>query len=467
MKSYIYDIDNENMLEEGDNNQKILSVTFNKSKTGNISPRIGIPISWARKLSISETDKTVKVSLNNNKIIIEKYNESTDDDFKGQGILCIRKEEYPVQLHLKKEDKNGYRLYAFSEKSIVDSDIPLTTQDMLNPILKNIELKDSKNNIFEAKSFENIFIVSSRNKNTEFEITSKPGYFKLDTQTESEYHIVYYDNFTMRTSLGFQYNDTIIRNLLMLRKDSMIQIYDKNNLSDDYLEEIILILELLQGQKIKKVLEFKKEKEVIVYGNTSNNLSTTCNPILSHYHYSNEFVKRFLEFLKSQSQIEKDKWKRAIRLFTFYNASQNIEFLIKLFQFINIFKNPNNEKEKYKEILCNKFNIQSPEEALFITKTRNDTVHEGLFLDEAIKKNISCLENSNSVLKKYLDKNMEKAPYIYVFYLEKLITDFIEREIFSKNNEFNFKNPLSFFLDNGSSIFKNYDYIISQIIELK
>lgn len=454
----------ENIIDNGIDKEKILSAIFNKSKTGNISIRLGIPSLWAKKLLISETNKKVKALLDDNKIIIEKYNIKTEEDFKGKAILCIREKEYPVQLHFKKEDKNGYTLYAKSAKSIISPNIPFTNQDMNNPILKNIYLEDSQGNIFEAESFQNIFIMSTREENTEFKIRSRIGYFKLISEKKSEYNMIYYDNFTMRTSLEFQYKDTVIRNLLVIGKDSMIQIYNKTNLSENNLDEIILVLELLQGQRIIKILERKKGKELIIYGATLNKPSATCNPILSCYYYSNEFSKGLLEFLEKQTQVEKEKWKRAIKLLIFYKASPNLEFLVKLFQFINIFKDPTNKREKYTNIITKQFNVQSEAEAYFITQTRNDIVHEGLFLDECINKNITYLKNSESILNKYFEKNIENAPFIYAFYIEKLVTNFIERKIFSKEVGFEFTHSL--FLKDKNNIFKDFDYILSQIIEL-
>ncbi|MGL6169382.1 MAG: hypothetical protein ACRC0Y_13945 [Fusobacteriaceae bacterium] len=455
---------NEDVIDKGIGKEKILSAIFNKSKTGNTSIRIGIPSLWAKKLLISETNKKVKASLDDNKIIIEKYNIKTEEDFKGNAILCIREKEYPVQLHFKKEDKNGYTLYAKSAKSIISPNIPLTNQDMNSPILKNIYLEDSKGNVFETEIFRNVFIISTREENTEFKIKSRIGYFKLVSQKESEYNNIYYDNFTMRTSLGFQYKNTVIRNLSMIGKDSTIQIYDKTNLSENNLNEIILVLELLQGQRIIKILERKKGKELIIYGVTSNKLSAACNPILSCYYYSNEFSKGLLEFLEKQTQVEKEKWKRAIKLLSFYKASQNLEFLVRLFQFINIFKDSTKKKEKYKDIITKQFNVQSEDEACFITKTRNDIIHEGLFLHECINKNIKHLKNSESILKEYFEKKIEKAPFIYAFYIEKLVTNFIERKIFSKEAGFEFTDSL--FLSSKNNVFKDFDYILSQLIEL-
>lgn len=51
---------------------RILKMMFSKGGAGSTNTKISIPITWARELGIIEDDREVKVSLIDNKIIIEK-----------------------------------------------------------------------------------------------------------------------------------------------------------------------------------------------------------------------------------------------------------------------------------------------------------------------------------------------------------------------------------------------------------
>lgn len=53
--------------------ERILRVMFVKSGAGNITPRITLPAVWVREMGINDNDRKVKVSFENNKIIIEKF----------------------------------------------------------------------------------------------------------------------------------------------------------------------------------------------------------------------------------------------------------------------------------------------------------------------------------------------------------------------------------------------------------
>ncbi|MGL5049624.1 MAG: hypothetical protein ACRC6E_03210 [Fusobacteriaceae bacterium] len=112
--------------------------------------------------------------------------------------------------------------------------------------------------------------------------------------------------------------------------------------------------------------------------------------------------------MSSLKKEDKNKWRRALKLLSNYHNLGNVEYLVRLFQFFNIFKS--NSSEKYKETLIKVFKIEE-KEADFIKNIRNDIVHEGLFLDESISKNISDLNNSNSTLKDYFDRALEKRIY--------------------------------------------------------
>lgn len=95
--------------------------------------------------------------------------------------------------------------------------------------------------------------------------------------------------------------------------------------------------------------------------------------------------------------------------------------LIRLFQFFNIFKQNN---KSYKNNLIDEFNLKESE-AKFMTKIRNDLVHEGLFLDESFLKNINILsEDSN--LKQLLSRteNLFKQVVLLAFYVEEIVVKY-------------------------------------------
>ena len=95
--------------------------------------------------------------------------------------------------------------------------------------------------------------------------------------------------------------------------------------------------------------------------------------------------------------------------------------LIRLFQFFNIFKQNN---KSYKNNLIDEFNLKESE-AKFIKEVRNDIVHEGLFLDESLLKNINILsEDSN--LKQLLSRteNLFKQVVLLAFYVEEIVVKY-------------------------------------------
>ena len=49
-----------------------LKISFNKSGSGSLTPRLSLPIGWIREMSISEEDREVIVSLCEDFIIIRK-----------------------------------------------------------------------------------------------------------------------------------------------------------------------------------------------------------------------------------------------------------------------------------------------------------------------------------------------------------------------------------------------------------
>ncbi|HBF6858436.1 TPA: AbrB/MazE/SpoVT family DNA-binding domain-containing protein [Clostridioides difficile] len=51
---------------------RVLNVIYNKSGSGSIGTKLSIPISFFRELGVTETDRSVEVTLKGDKIIIKK-----------------------------------------------------------------------------------------------------------------------------------------------------------------------------------------------------------------------------------------------------------------------------------------------------------------------------------------------------------------------------------------------------------
>lgn len=62
-----------------DNNERISKVVYNSSgKAKQKTPRLNLSNNWCEQLGINEREREVKVTLDNNRIIIEKYNEQKE-----------------------------------------------------------------------------------------------------------------------------------------------------------------------------------------------------------------------------------------------------------------------------------------------------------------------------------------------------------------------------------------------------
>lgn len=61
-----------NIINKRNKNIRKANIMFNKNGNGFTTTRITIPVGWTKELGFSEEDKEAKISLDNNKIIIEK-----------------------------------------------------------------------------------------------------------------------------------------------------------------------------------------------------------------------------------------------------------------------------------------------------------------------------------------------------------------------------------------------------------
>ena len=54
--------------------ERKLNITFSKSGSGSITPKLSLPSTWIKEMNISQEDREVIVKFENGKIIIEKGN---------------------------------------------------------------------------------------------------------------------------------------------------------------------------------------------------------------------------------------------------------------------------------------------------------------------------------------------------------------------------------------------------------
>lgn len=252
--------------------------------------------------------------------------------------------------------------------------------------------------------------------------------------------------------IGLEYKNIIIKSNLQ-ENQKRLDIIHKNEktISEETLEIIVCALQLLQGHYIKKSVEELQEKVIFYMYGSSEKIPNRANSILKEPLYNNNFLYRTLEFLFNLSENDRKKWQRAFQLFISYKNSNNIDLLIRLLQFFDVFKA---QQVHYKDNLINEFGIEKSE-AIFIKEIRNDLVHEGLFLDESLNKNFYLLEQT-SILKILLQKTdvPNKRVFLLAFYIEEIVTKYIISKL-PKNNSY---LPPPLFLNFFENIQENCEF---------
>ena len=124
----------------------------------------------------------------------------------------------------------------------------------------------------------------------------------------------------------------------------------------------------------------------------------------------------------------------------------------------------------YKDALIEEFNLKESE-AKFMTKIRNDLVHEGLFLDESLLKNINILEEDSN-LKNLLSRteNLFKKVVLLAFYVEEIVVKYFILKLPFSNKGMEvlkgFSKTFGFEISNSSrDEFKNYEELYKQILK--
>lgn len=384
------------------------------------------------------------------------------EKYLGTAILSLKNKEFPITLELLLNDTYSYELLGISEESILP--LQIYPEDIININLKNIILKklNDDNNILENKKITNLFVSKISNENKNFKFVSRNGFIEMNRKKRREAPNVYVYSDISQIQIGLEYKNIIIKSNLW-DNQKRIDIIHKNEktISEETLEIIVCALQLLQGHYIKKSIEELQEKVIFYMYGINKNTPNRANSILKEPLYNNNFLYRTLEFLFNLSENDRKKWKRAFQLFISYKNSNNIDLLVRLLQFFDVFKA---QQVYYKYNLIDKFGIEMSE-AIFITKIRNDLVHGGLFLDESLNINFHFLEQT-SILKVLLQKtdDLNKRVFLLAFYIEEIIVKYIISKLPKNDNYL----PILFldFFQNREENFEFHDFnrIYNEII---
>lgn len=342
-------------------------------------------------------------------------------DMEGTATLIISDNEYALKIRIDLQENKYFQFIGIADKSISES------ENTNNVALKNIILKDYKEKIYINALEENIFIKKIEENYTRFTFCFRNGYLNLHQKNYYNCDFFIYNNFVMPIhTLEITYKEIFIQQSPL--NSSFISITSKKNqkIEKKIIENIVISLELLQGQSLTKFSENCFGDVKISIGERKA-ITSKCDSILSSCCFINTYLNEVLNFLDKISEVERKKWLRAFRLFISYKRVQSTEFLLFYLHFFEIFKN----KKNYKIALIEEFLIPK-EEAILITKIRNDLVHEGLYLDESIEKNLASSEIGESFLKELLNKtnDINKKSIIFAFYIEEIITKYINKNIF-------------------------------------
>lgn len=393
-------------------------------------------------------------------------------NYEGEGVLRIAKNEYPINLKLKLLEDGYYEFTGTIDKKNANNlPVYFSNEELDNILLNDIILKNINNQVIKQKKLENLFISKISENKLIYTFIPRNGFIEMEKEESCLNHYYIYAGISSKFQIGLENDGIIIQSNIYQR--NLVCIYSqKKEIKEDILENIVLSLELLHGHSIRKISEECIGKKVCFFieGKFSkknydeDNISES---ILNNFLYSSNFIYRVLDFFNKKDEIEKKKWKRAIKLIISFKESSNVDLLIRLFQFFDIFKE---NDINYKNALMEEFNLKESE-AKFMTKIRNDLVHEGLFLDESLLKNINILEEDSN-LKNLLSRteNLFKKVVLLAFYVEEIVVKyFILKLPFSNKGMEVFKGfskTFGFEISNSSrDEFKNYEELYKQILK--
>ncbi|WP_462351344.1 hypothetical protein [Fusobacterium varium] len=365
----------------------------------------------------------------------------------GTATLIMSDNEYVLKIGIYLQENKYFQLIGIADKSI--SNTQIRKKDIINVAFKEIILKDFYGTIYRNAFEKNIFITKIEENNTKFTFSFRDSYINLHKENDY-FDSICYNNFVMQTHiLEITYKGILIQQHPLM--NSLISITSEKNkkIEKKILENIVTSLELLQGQSLIKFSE-NCFGDVKVYIGERKSITLNSDSILSDYLFINSYLSKVLNFLDEIPEAKRKKWLRAFRLLISYKRNQNTDLLIRLLQFFEIFKN----KKTYKEALIKEFSIPK-NEADFIKKIRNDLVHESLFIDESIEKNLAIVVAEESKLKNLLSitNDINKRSLIFAFYIEEIITVYINKNLFEDSYDRKVENYM-----------KNFSFIYLQLV---
>lgn len=400
----------------------------------------------------------------------------------GEGILHIFEKDLKISLKIVFDKVEEY--YEFiGETDELAYSLPFCTfKDFGEVYLKNVSLgyynktEDVKNTFLKKDILKNFFLSTIKDGKI-FNFVFKEGFIELEMKNPYTNNFIVLGNFKInRNILGFTLENGIEIKKDPYTKNQIIICRDEKIIETEDIKYITLALELFQGQYLMKMEEKIGGKIKFFLGKYKYN-SIPTSTFLSDSNYCNDFVEIIYNFLKSLDQKDRSKWERAFRLLISYNSVKNLDGIVQLLQFFDIFKESssnNNEesflenkihelleqielsesekikaiikeckneitqKGKYNKTLKDEF-LFTEEEAKFITNIRNDIIHESLFLDESIGKNFRRFQLDNSSrLYRYLSSvtNSIIQGYILATYLEEVIYKYILKKISKLDEEY-------------------------------
>lgn len=424
----------------------------------------------------------------------------------GEGILHICEKDFKIKLNLIYDKKNEYYKFVGTTAEPIHNQLPISLEEYGEILLKNVILKysskkESIKNVILKKDILKDFFPLTRKEGKFFDFIFRKGYIELDMTNPFNNNYVSLGNFKISGNiLGLTLdNGIVVKKILQREKEVAICKSDMPILEED-IYFITTALELFQGQYLNRIEEKMGNKIKFFLGEYKYN-SIRTSTFLSDPLYCNDFVKYIYNFLKGLDDISKEKWKRAFGLIIAYNSVQNINGIVQLLLFFDIFKNfiSNNsnqnliveirsiltlnikEDDKIKKIikqckdnitqkgiylqtLKNEF-LLPDSEAEFITNIRNSITHESLFLDESISKNLNNFNDNNSNLYSLLSRTSNSIIQAHIFsiYIEKIIYEYIFRKI-PDLDSMSLGIP---FISNRESKIKDFESIFEQLIGIR
>lgn len=336
--------------------------------------------------------------------------------FKGMCLIVINNKEYEMSFNILDEGRYFFKGNLKSEKNI-----HLNQNDLLDVSLKNVRLIATYGSFSENDQKEyfkelitDLFIYKYNANEKEVYLLSRKGYIEFDSLEEHKNHLIEFSDFNMNTLVdlhikNFRAGAGIVNNGAFIASSLGVP---KLNQKD--IEIFIYAMSYLKGARIVKKYEHV-EKELKIHI-SSKKESSKINPVVSNYYFSGELVNRVFTFFDSLTEEEQKKW------FRIYSRNINSRSTSECISDFNFFEaNRENSNQSFAKVLEEVFGLNE-KESKFIKKLRIGLVHDGLFLDECIEKNLGILRSCDGKLSKLMctENKIETKAILFSLYMEEL-----------------------------------------------